>query len=60
MADEKNLENAHTYEIEFEYDDELRMSPVFLREFKFLQTVKKEQKKSKDLSAPPQTTPLLR
>lgn len=45
---EKHLENAHTYEVEFEFDEELRMSPVFLREFKFLQAVKKEQKKAKN------------
>lgn len=45
---EKHLENAHTYEVEFDFDSELRMSPVFLREFKFIQTVKKEQKKPKN------------
>ncbi|MBR3998278.1 MAG: hypothetical protein IKI93_08040, partial [Clostridia bacterium] len=45
---EKHLENAHTYEIEFDFDGELRMSPVFLREFRFIQTVKKEQKKPKN------------
>lgn len=46
---EKNLSNAHTYEIEFDFDDELRISPVFLRDFSFLRTVDKQQKKSRNL-----------
>lgn len=45
---EKHLANAHTYEIEFDYDDELRISPVFLREFKFIKVAEKAQKKTKN------------
>ncbi len=45
---EKHLSNAHTYEIEFDCDDELRVTAPFMREFKFIRVAEKQQKKAKN------------
>ncbi|MBQ8185504.1 MAG: hypothetical protein IJ037_01375 [Clostridia bacterium] len=45
---EKHLANAHTYEIEFDCDDELRITAPFLREFRFIRVAEKQQKKGKN------------
>lgn len=45
---EKHLSNAHTYDIEFYCDDELRISSPFMREFRFIRTAEKQQKKGKN------------
>ncbi|MBQ4354534.1 MAG: hypothetical protein IJC71_06540 [Clostridia bacterium] len=45
---EKNLANAHSYDIEFDCDAQLSMTPVFLRDFQFIRTPEKVQKKTKN------------
>ncbi|MBQ2725567.1 MAG: hypothetical protein IJF78_07675 [Clostridia bacterium] len=45
---EKHLSNAHTYEIEFDCDDELRISSPFMKEFRFIRVAEKQQKKGKN------------
>ena len=45
---EKHLANAHTYEIEFDCDEELRITAPFLREFRFIKIAEKQQKKMKN------------
>ena len=45
---EKGLSNAHTYEIEFDFDDLLRITPTFLRDFQYVRVAEKPQKKPKN------------
>ena len=45
---EKHLSGAHTYEIEFDCDEELRISAPFLSEFRFIKVAEKQQKKVKN------------
>lgn len=42
---EKGLANAHTYEVEFCFDPEMKADPYFLRDFRYIQTYERPQKK---------------
>ncbi|MGN1345597.1 MAG: hypothetical protein ACI4V1_02330 [Eubacteriales bacterium] len=44
---EKGLASAHTYDVEFQLDPELRAAPYFLRDFRYVNTYEKPQKKQK-------------
>ncbi len=44
---ERSLMTAHTYDVEFLFDAELRYDPYFLRDFRFVAAYEKPQKKSK-------------
>ncbi len=42
---EKGLANAHAYEVEFNFDPEMKADPYFLRDFRYIQTYERPQKK---------------
>ncbi len=44
---EKGLATAHTYEVEFSLDPEMRADPYFLRDFSYVRSYEKPQKKQK-------------
>ena len=44
---EKGLPNAHTYEVEFRLDAQLRTDPYFLRDFRSINSYERPQKKQK-------------
>ncbi|MBR5313475.1 MAG: hypothetical protein IKU40_11415 [Clostridia bacterium] len=44
---EKGLPNAHTYDVEFRFDAEMRTDPYFLRDFRYINSYERPQKKQK-------------
>ena len=44
---EKGLANAHTYEVEFCFDAEMKADPYFLRDFRYIAAYERPQKKQK-------------
>ena len=44
---EKSLLNAHTYDVEFLFDPEMRYDPYFMRDFRYVNSYEKPQKKQK-------------
>lgn len=44
---EKSLLNAHTYDVEFLFDAEMRYDPYFLRDFRYVNSYERPQKKQK-------------
>lgn len=44
---EKGLANAHTYDVEFQFDPEMKADPYFMRDFRYINSYEKPQKKQK-------------
>ncbi|MBQ9997156.1 MAG: hypothetical protein IJP32_12335 [Clostridia bacterium] len=44
---EKGLPSAHTYDVEFRFDAEMRSDPYFLRDFRYINSYERPQKKQK-------------